>query len=108
MKFELTERIIAIAPEHLQATFAEALSRFGEQLHDGNRVVTTIAAHWDDGDKTRIRAADFPDTITGTVLPDGRLAFSALWQVDLCAAFEAGEFPNVEQLDEMPSPSPEQ
>lgn len=102
MKFELTERIFVIAPEHLQSTFAEALTRFGEDLPDGNRIVRTIGAHWDNVEKTAIRAADFPETITGTTLPDGRIAFSALWQVNLCEAFEAGEFPHVEQIEEIP------
>lgn len=102
MSFETNERIFAIHPDKLDAVFSSALARFGEDVPDGNHTHRTIGAHWDDSNHTRIRAADFPTTITGQPMQDGRLAFAALWQSDLCAAFDAGEFPDVEQLAEWP------
>jgi hypothetical protein len=99
MSFELTERNLAILPQDLEAAFPSLVAMFGEELPDGSETVRTIGAHWDDGAKTRIRAASLEKgTITGIPLKDGRLLFRCLWQVDLVAAYEAGAIPQAEEL----------
>ena len=101
MNFEPLERIVAIAPQEIETLFPQLLAEYGEELPDGNRTILTIGGHYDDADRTRIRAASLTDgTITGLPLTDGRLAFRCLWQADLAAAFDAGEITGVEQLTE--------
>jgi hypothetical protein len=98
--FEPTERIIAVPAEAVGTMFPQLLAQYGQELPDAGRNVLTIGGHWDDADKTRIRAASLTDgTITGTPLTDGRVAFRCLWQADLAAAFDAGEIAGVEELD---------
>ena len=99
MSFELTSRTIAVAPASVATLFPALLAQYGEALPDGPRSIVTIGGHWDDSDKTRIRAASLTDgTITGQVLTDGRVAYTCLWQADLAAAFDAGGIEGVEQL----------
>lgn len=101
MNFETTERIIAVAPQAVETLFPQLLVEYGEVLPDADRQILTIGGHWDDADKTRIRAASLTDgTITGQPLTDGRVAFRCLWQADLAAAFEEEGIEGVEQLSE--------
>jgi hypothetical protein len=97
--FETTERIIAVPAEAVGTMFPQLLAQYGQELPDAGRNVLTLGGHWDDADKTRMRAASLTDgTITGMPLTDGRLAFRCLWQADIAAAFDAGEIEGVEQL----------
>jgi hypothetical protein len=97
--FEQTERIIAVPAEAVATMFPQLLAQYGQELPDGGRKVLTLGGHWDDADKTRMRAASLTDgTITGMPLTDGRLAFRCLWQADLAGAFDRGEIAGVEQL----------
>ena len=99
MSYETTDRTIAVAPIAVATLFPQLLAQYGEALPDGPRSIVTIGGHWDDSDKTRIRAASLTDgTITGQPLTDGRVAFTCLWQADLAAAFDAGQIDGVEQL----------
>jgi hypothetical protein len=99
--FEQTERIIAVPAEAVGTMFPALLAQYGQELPDAGRSILTIGGHYDDAEKTRIRAASLTDgTITGQPLADGRLAFRCLWQADLAAAFDAGEIDGVEQLTE--------
>jgi hypothetical protein len=87
-----TSRTIAVAPEAVETLFPALLAQYGEALPDGAESILTIGGHWDDSDKTRIRAASLhKGTITGQPLTDGRVAFTCLWQSDLAAAFDAGD-----------------
>lgn len=100
MRFDEKERIFAIHPSHLDEIASNAVAEFGEIISDDKQTIRTIAAHWDEFTKTRIRAASIQSgTICGTLLSDGRIAFMCLWQVDLIAAFEANKFPEVEELN---------
>ena len=99
MSYELTPRTIALTPEAVATLFPKLLAQYGEALPDGAESIVTIGGHWDDSDKTRIRAASLhKGTITGRALTDGRVAFTCLWQEDLAAAFDAGEIEGVEEL----------
>jgi hypothetical protein len=99
--FEPTERIIAVPAEAVATMFPDLLAQYGQELPDRPRSILTIGGHYDDAEKTRIRAASLTDgTITGQPLTDGRLAFRCLWQADLAAAFDAGEIDGAEQLTE--------
>ncbi len=99
MAFELTERIIAVAPATVATLFPTLLAEYGESLSDGSESVATIGGHWDNGAKTRIRAASLhKGTIAGQPLTDGRVAFSCLWQSDLASAFDGGQIVGVEEL----------
>jgi hypothetical protein len=99
--FEPTERIIAVPAEAVATMFPDLLAQYGQELPDRPRSILTIGGHWDDAEKTRIRAASLTDgTITGQPLTDGRLAFRCLWQADLAAAFDNGEIDGAEQLTE--------
>ena len=99
--FEQTERIIAVSPQDMEALFIDLLNAYGQEVQDGPRRLRTIGAHWDDGAKTRVRAASLADgTVTGQPLTDGRVAFRCLWQAELAAAFDAGEIAGVEELDQ--------
>jgi hypothetical protein len=113
MSYEITERIIAVAPEAVATLFPQLLAQYGEALPDGAESVVTIGGHWDDGAKTRIRAASLhKGTITGQPLTDGRVAFTCLWQADLAAAFDAGKINGVEELTQLQlaqlTPQPEE
>ena len=97
--FESTERNIAIAPAAVPSTLSAMLAQYGEDMPDGPRQIRTLAAHWDDGAHTRMRAASLTDgTITGQPLTDGRVVFRALWQADAAAAFGSGAVHGVEEL----------
>ena len=99
MSYELTSRTIALNPEAVATLFPALLAQYGEPLPDGAESITTIGGHWDDSDKTRIRAASLhKGTITGQPLTDGRVAFTCLWQADLAAAFDAGDIEGVAEL----------
>jgi hypothetical protein len=99
MSYELTSRTIAVAPNAAATLFPQLLAQYGEALPDGPRSIKTIGGHWDDSDKTRIRAASLNDgTITGQPLTDGRVAYTCLWQADLAAAFDDGGIEGVEEL----------
>jgi len=99
MSYELTARTIAVSPEAVATLFPAILAQYGEPLPDGAESVLTIGGHWDDSDKTRIRAASLhKGTITGQPLTDGRVAFTCLWQSNLADAFDAGEIEGVEEL----------
>jgi hypothetical protein len=99
MSYETTDRTIAVAPNAVATLFPALLAQYGEALPDGPRSINTIGGHWDDSDKTRIRAASLNDgTITGQVLKDGRVAFTCLWQADLAAAFDAGGIEGAQEL----------
>jgi hypothetical protein len=99
MSYELTSRTIAVAPAAVATLFPALLAQYGEPLPDGSESVLTIGGHWDDGDKTRLRAASLhKGTITGQPLTDGRVAFTCLWQSDLAAAFDAGGIEGVQEL----------
>jgi hypothetical protein len=102
MSYELTDRTIAVAPEAMETLFPALLAQYGEVLPDGAESVATIGGHWDDGAKTRIRAASLhKGTITGQPLTDGRVAFTCLWQADLAAAFDAGQIAGAEELTQL-------
>jgi hypothetical protein len=99
--FETIERIIAVPAQAVGTMFPDLLAQYGQELPDAGRSILTIGGHWDNAEKTRIRAASLTDgTITGQPLTDGRLAFRCLWQTDLAAAFDAGEIEDAEQLTE--------
>jgi hypothetical protein len=99
MSYETTSRTIALNPEAVATLFPALLAQYGEALPDGAESITTIGGHWDDSDKTRIRAASLhKGTITGQPLTDGRVAFTCLWQSDLAAAFDAGDIAGVAEL----------
>lgn len=101
MSYELTDRIIAIDPNAVEALLSNLTAQYGELLTDGNETITTIGAHWDDTAKTRLRAASLhKGTISGQPLTDGRVAFRCLWQSELASAFDRGEIQGVEQLTE--------
>jgi len=99
MSFENTERIAAVSPAAIASLYPALLAQFGEELPDGKRTIRTIGGHWDDGAKTRKRAASMTDgTITGTTLTDGRIAFRCLWQSDLVAAWDNGDLSGFAEL----------
>jgi hypothetical protein len=99
MSYELISRTIALDPEAVATLFPALLAQYGEPLPDGAESIVTIGGHWDDSDKTRIRAASLhKGTITGQPLTDGRVAFTCLWQSDLAAAFDRGEIEGVAEL----------
>jgi hypothetical protein len=99
MSFEISERIIAVDSEVLEVLFPQLLSKYGEALLDKPRNIITIGGHWDDVQKTKIRAASLIDgTITPQPLTDGRVAFRCLWQSDLVKDFEDGKITGVEEL----------
>jgi hypothetical protein len=99
MSYETTDRTIALNPEAVATLFPQLLAQYGEPLPDGAESILTIGGHWDDSDKTRIRAASLhKGTITGQPLTDGRVAFTCLWQSDLAAAFDAGDIAGVAEL----------
>jgi len=99
MSYETTERTIAVAPNAVATLFPALLAQYGEALQDGAESITTIGGHWDDSDKTRIRAASLhKGTITGQPLTDGRVAYTCLWQADLAAAFDRGDIAGVAEL----------
>ena len=99
MSYELTARTIAVAPEAVATLFPQLLAQYGEPLPDGSESVLTIGGHWDDSDRTRIRAASLhKGTTTGQPLSDGRVAYTCLWQTDLAAAFDAGDIEGVAEL----------
>jgi hypothetical protein len=97
--FEQTERIIAVPAEAVATMFPQLLAQYGQELSDGNRQILTIGGHWDDSDKTRLRAASLTDgTIMGQPLTNGKLAFRCLWQSDLAKDFDDGKITDVEEL----------
>jgi len=99
--FETTERIIAVPAEAVGTMFPDLLAQYGQELPDAGRSILTIGGHYDDAEKTRIRAASLTDgTITGQSLTDGRLAFRCLWQAALASAFDAGKIEGAAQLTE--------
>jgi hypothetical protein len=101
MSYEQTSRTIALAPETVSTLFPVLLAQYGEELPDASESIVTIGGHWDDSDKTRIRAASLhKGTITGQPLSDGRVAYTCLWQSDLAKAFDRGEIEGVEELTE--------
>ena len=101
MSYETTSRIIALTPETVSTLFPVLLAQYGEELPDASESIVTIGGHWDDSDKTRIRAASLhKGTITGQPLSDGRVAYTCLWQSDLAKAFDRGEIEGVEELTE--------
>lgn len=113
MSYELTERIIAIDPASVGALWNSLSEQYGETLTDGAETVTTIGAHWDDTNKTRLRAASIhKGTISDQPLTDGRVAFRCLWQSDLAAAFDAGHIAGAEELTQLQlaqlTPQPEE
>ena len=113
MSYELTDRIVAVAPAAVATLFPALLAQYGEELPDAGRQVLTIGGHWDDAAQTRIRAASLTGgTITGQPLTDGRVAFTCLWQSDLAAAFDAGQITGVEELTQLQlaqlTPQPEE
>jgi hypothetical protein len=99
MSFETKSRTMALDPKDIPSLFGGLLEQFGEELHDGQKHILTIGAHWDDSEHTRIRAASLTDgTITPQPLTDGRVAFTALWQTDLAVAYDSGKLQGVEEL----------
>jgi hypothetical protein len=99
MSFELTERIVAVSPQAVETLFVDLLNGYGLEVQDGPRRIKTLGAHWDDAEKTRLRAASLADgTITPIVLTDTRVAFRCLWPVALAQAFEEGAIEGVEEL----------
>ena len=112
MSFETHTRTLALSPALAESLLPQLHATYGEDLPDGKTTVRTIGAHWDDTAHTRIRAANFPTTINGRLLTDGRLAFTALWQSALAADFDANGIPGVEELTDAqlaaltPAPTP--
>lgn len=101
MSYELTDRIIAISPNNVEALLSGLTAQYGEPLSDGKETIVTIGAHWDDSNKTRLRAASLhKGTIAGQELTNGKIAFRCLWQSDLASAFDRGEIPQAQQLTE--------
>jgi hypothetical protein len=99
MSYETTDRIITVVPEAVQTLFSQLLAQYGEALPDAGRQIVTIGGHWDDADKTRIRAASLTNgTITGQLLTNGKLAFRCLWQADLAKDFDDGKVAGVEEI----------
>ena len=99
--FDTTERIIAVPAAAVGTMFPDLLAQSGQELPDAGRSILTIGGHYDDAEKTRIRAASLTDgTITGQSLTDGRLAFRCLWQAALASAFDAGKIEGAAQLTE--------
>ena len=101
MSYEFTDRIIAIDPSVVESLLSNLTAQYGEPLPDGKETIKTIGAHWDDSDKTRLRAASLQrGTIAGQVLTNGKIAFRCLWQSDLASAFDRGEIPQAQQITE--------
>lgn len=101
MAFETTERIIAIDPNAVESFLSDLEVQYGQPLPDGKEVIVTIGAHWDDSNKTRLRAASLhKGTIAGQVLTNGKIAFRCLWQSDLASAFDRGEIQQAQQFTE--------
>jgi hypothetical protein len=99
--FEPTERVIAVSPQDVETLFVDLLNVYGVEVQDGPRRIKTLGAHWDDAEKTRIRAASLADgTITPQPLTDGRVAFRCLWPAALVEAYEDGAIDGVEELTE--------
>jgi hypothetical protein len=99
MSFENQEKIIAIAATDASNLFPELLEKYGEIVNDGKNKILTIGAHWDNVEKTKIRAASLANgTIAGRLLSDGRIAYMCLWQFDLAKAFNNGEIPQAEEI----------
>lgn len=99
MSFSDTELNIAVESGQSLTLFGEQWPLHKEPLPDGNKIVETICAHWDDSAHTRKRAASLHDgTIKPTVLTDGRDLWRGLWQSDVEAKVIAGEIPGVEIL----------
>ena len=99
MSYELNSRTIALNPETVSTLFPALLAQYGEALPDASESIVTIGGHWDDSDKTRIRAASLQKgTIVSQPLTDGRVAYTCLWQSELAAAFDAGEIDGVTEL----------
>lgn len=99
MSFENTSRIIALLPDLIPTLFPSLLEQYGEVLQDGDREIPTIGAYWDDISSTRKRAASLHDgTIQPIPLIDGRVAFIALWQLNLAQLFDIDGIEGTEQL----------
>jgi hypothetical protein len=98
--FSTTFKTFAFSPEILGA-LPDLIANYGRPAMDGNLEVITIAAGWDDSEKTRIRALRFPETVSLTELTDGRYAYTALWTIPLLEAYDRGEFAGVSELTEV-------
>jgi hypothetical protein len=97
MAFSTTFRTFAF-PSDLVDQLPALIEQFGEDAQDGNETYKTICCGWDDTEHTRMRALMFPTTASLADLIDGRKAYTALWVEGLLAAFEAGLFPDVQEL----------
>lgn len=98
MSFESQYRIFAVAAADVPTMFPQLQGAFASSAMDGDKNVLTLGCHWDDTARTRKRAASFPTTITGQLLTDSRMAFRALWETRMSAAYANGDLPGVEEL----------
>lgn len=100
MSFDTVERIIAADQQVIADAYPSLIELYAEQLPDGSTTIPAIAAHWDNVEKTRIRAASLERGSAAPIqLTDGRVAFVALWNKRLLEAFEHGELSPL--LDEL-------
>lgn len=96
--FEQTEKIFALAASDVISIVVGLRNQYGVDV-DG---IKTIAAYWDDENKTRLRYGSLTNgTVSGTPLSDGRVAFSALWPSALIEDFNNGLITDVEELSEL-------
>lgn len=113
MPYETTERIIAVQPADVATLFPALNAQYGEELSFGSGTTRTIGAFWNDAEQTSIYAASMErGSIAPTVLTDGRVAFTCLWQTNLAAAFDAGQITGAEELTQLQlaqlTPQPEE
>jgi hypothetical protein len=85
-------------PAELLEQLPQLIEQYGEDCQDGLQTYKTIAAGYDDSERTRLRALRFPETTSLTDLTDGRKAYTALWTLKLLEDFSSGLIPNVEEL----------
>ena len=85
-------------PAELVEQLPQLIEQYGEDCQDGLQTYKTIAAGYDDSERTRLRALRFPETTSLTDLTDGRKAYTALWTLKLLEDFSSGLIPNVEEL----------
>jgi hypothetical protein len=105
MSFIDQEITIVFTPKLLEE-LGKLIENYGTTMDDGAKEVFTLMAHWDDVEKTRKRAAKFPESVSPTPLKDGRLAVTGLWSekaIDLLSnkGLEGAEIITKEDLEKL-------
>ena len=94
-----TSLILAFQPSAL-ADFPRRLALYGATAQDAGHDYFTLLAHWDDTERTRIRAGHLGESVKPIQLTDGRYAVEGLWTQASVDALNRGEFPDSEFIDE--------